>query len=249
MSQPTNQPNQPVTPSTFTRIWSFISTSLKDGFTFWKQFFASNEKKVSLVPARIWAITSVTGIIILCCACAAIAQMVPPTATNSTNQTVAKANNTPAPKSTQAPKATSNPKATNTPKPGPTAQQHFTDLAKTVTGEKNVTVEMDNGDNRNPIVLIVLGEMHDISAYQTTMKDDAFKIFQDFYHTEKGLNLVQVIVNFQGPIVDKYGNTSTGMFGHFLLTKVTADKFKWENLDYYMAFENKIYDEQMVRQS
>jgi hypothetical protein len=236
MSQPV-QPDQPKKPNILVEM-----------FNFWKQFFATKERNVSSVPVKIWAITSVTGLLVLCCACAVIAQMTPSVSTNSTNKT-AQAQATQPPKATSVPKATQAPKATSTPKPGPTAQQHFTDLAKAVTGEKNVSVELDNGDARNPIVLIVLGEEHDISAYQTTMKDEAFKVFQDFYHTEKGLNLVQVIVNFQGPIVDKYGNTSTGMFGHFLLTKATAYKFKWENLDYYMAFENKIYDEQMVRQS
>lgn len=109
---------------------------------------------------------------------------------------------------------------------------------------KSWTVESDDS-TKTFSVSIVLGEQLSTDIAQITMRALAFYIFRDMYTSAK-VSIDEVNITFNGPLIDKYGQTSVGLYGVADLTFPTAQKFVWDNLTPRSAWD--AYDNAMMRQ-
>lgn len=87
------------------------------------------------------------------------------------------------------------------------------------------------------VVTETLSEAFDNNGYQLAMKDNCFNIEKALWTSKFG-NLTDIEINFQGPLVDQYGNTSVGAMGACELLAATAAKFNWSNLSPDMAWQD-----------
>lgn len=89
------------------------------------------------------------------------------------------------------------------------------------------------------IVTETLSLAWDNTAYRNAMQFNCFDIQKALWHS--GIkHLKDIEINFLGPVVDAYGNKSTGAMGLCELLAPTAAKFNWDNLDAQQAWA--VYD-------
>lgn len=115
--------------------------------------------------------------------------------------------------------------------PTPTADHHAVDVAKQhVSLTSEVTAHFVGNFNDGVLdVTAVLGTAWDSNSAKENVKLTTMQIMESVW--KSGMYLTKVTVAVEGPLVDKYGNSSTGAWGIATLTRETASKFNWANLD------------------
>lgn len=196
------------------------------------------------------------GLLVLCCACGGIAALANSQGNSSTSTSQgshhnsAAATHTPAAKPT-ATATTTPPVPTATPKPL-TRKQRAQPLVQNGISDSGMQSDvnswtLDSDDSTKTFTItVVLNEPFDASSAKTSMQYLAFYIFRDMYTSAK-VSINEVDIAFNGPLVDKYGKTSTGYYGIANLTFPTAQMFVWDNLTPDQAWGD--YDQANSRQN
>lgn len=207
-------------------------------------------------------LAGVAALIVLCVACAACGGIVQ--GISGAGQTAGGANHaggqsvahiseptaTPAPTATIGPTATPAPTITPQPTVDPVvaeqqAVQHLASVNCDFTTKSVKATFTPNGGTVQ--VVATVGTQWDTGAAQTTVESLVFDCFKGFYTSPHAAFVQDVHVEVDGPLVDAYGNSSTGLYGNADLSRTTAQPFNWDNLDYATAWNNHIYDSQYVR--
>lgn len=157
---------------------------------------------------------------------------------------------TPKPTATKGPTATPIPTITPQPTVDPVLAeqqtvQHLASVNCDFTTNSVKATFTPNGGQVN--VVATVGTQWDTGAAQTTVESLVFDCFKGFYTSPHATFVQSIHVEVDGPLVDAYGNSSTGLYGDADLSRTTAQPFNWNGLDYSTAWSNHIYDSQYVR--
>lgn len=134
-----------------------------------------------------------------------------------------------APTSVTADQPTSAPTQASTPTNTPTVKQNIVQLVDSHTSDAD-KIEFPQNDGKTVVVQITLSEQLDSNSARITIQDNCFNIQQALW-TAHIASLKDVDLAFRGPSVDKFGNKSIAPYGVCDLTKATAAKFRWDNLN------------------
>lgn len=130
---------------------------------------------------------------------------------------------------------------TATPAPTQTVPQQVQGLLKHALSTCHLRdVKVQSGAITVDLETCVHAELKDV---RSGLLDDIFEV-QDALWTSD-LHPVSVTVNAYGPLYDKYGNASTGLYASALLTAETAHKFNWKNISLSAAWAD--YDRAFMR--
>lgn len=202
----------------------------------------ANTRRIPQLKRWQWIAAGVGALVIVCCLCDSIVSAMNNSGGASTTQTKLAASST-------GPTATPQPTATKAPIATPNPQAVYTNLAqqncKDTSGDP-ITTKWDPA-SQTVTITTTMGETWDVNSMQIAVKSDVFNCFHGFYSSPHATQVQDVVVTINGPIVDQYGNSSTGLYGSAELTRQTASKFQWNNIDYETAWDNNDYDNQFVR--
>jgi hypothetical protein len=133
---------------------------------------------------------------------------------------------------------------TDTPTPTPDLkslggiQQYTLQLAQNSTSADSSTVTSAYEPQAKTITIDeTLSEQYDNSAYRGDIQHDCYSVEQAIWQGHiPHLSLVEVDIS--GPLVDKYGNPSTGLLGYCILKHSTEKMFQWNNLTWEQAWND-----------
>jgi len=120
----------------------------------------------------------------------------------------------------------------------PTMQQRINQIVQDDGLGHNLSIEFDLASN-TIIVTDDIGEQWDNSTYQNVGKQAILNIQKALW--QSNLHPHEVTVDILGPMLDKYGNTSTDNIMYASLTSDTALKCNWDNLYSDSAWD--VYDD------
>lgn len=133
---------------------------------------------------------------------------------------------------------------TPTPQPTPTTEQQLLSIAqKSGALGKNMTVKYSASSNTAKITETI-GVAWSKASAKRDIQFDCFDIQKAVWTSQMHVSGIEV--DILGPLVDKYGNESTGLIGTCTLLDTTAQKVNWSNLSPRIAWQNQIYDDQWL---
>lgn len=127
---------------------------------------------------------------------------------------------------------------TATPKPL-TIQQRIAAIVKDNGGTDNVSAYVEA--QKAAGATFTLSEQWDAASTRDAIEIKCFDVQKAFWTAQPSLGLESALVVLNGPLVDAYGNQSTGQIGSCTLKKSTAAKFAWDNLTWKSAWN--VYDD------
>jgi len=119
----------------------------------------------------------------------------------------------------------------------------ITDICKEAMGTKFINVEVNDNYSEEPDVkgtkiVLVTGKMHENLTDEMTRQGnimEAQKVFKSLYTS--GQPISNVVYFSQAEFVDNYGKKSKGNAFKFTMSKKTADKIDWNNIN-AVGFDN-----------
>ncbi len=125
------------------------------------------------------------------------------------------------------------------PTPTPTIEQQIQQIAQGASiSEYKITTKYQVSTN-TITVKDDIGERWDNGAFKDAGKSEIFKIQQALW--QSSIHPKDVTVIILGPLLDKYGKSSTGEVMHGKLVSETAAKFQRDNLNSDSAWD--VYDD------
>lgn len=97
---------------------------------------------------------------------------------------------------------------------------------------------VDDGGN-----IVVTGSMGALAKKREPIQYVTFEVQRRLYQGQTRPQSVTVLIN--GPLTDRYGNITQGLYARAVLTAATAAKFNWSNLGIEMAWDD--YDSAYLR--